>query len=262
MNWAGQNTRTVRQFFSSHKNGSQGPESLSVPPQMIRLFSRSDLIIKGENNLNSGRDTNLFCKYPFLRAIQHDTLRAQSHSECWSCRVRLCTERHKRQFLKPYQCPQNMPTDVFPHSLTYLAFFRNSYCNSPKTAQRRKNKWLLIVLWMCFQIPLMMLLWSKGLCGPKSACENTMLPLQAFRAGCLEDNPIRSPSLHCGISALKRRPQTTILPLPSTKKNARKLPSSPTKLAGTLNLDFSYYRIANSKVLLFVKHLGSGAVLQ
>lgn len=147
-------------------------------------------------------------------------------------------QRHKRQFLKPYQCPQNIPRDVFPHSLTYLAFFRNSCCDSPKTAQRRKNKWLLIVLWVCFQIPLMMLLWSKGLCGPKSACENTMLPTQAFRAGPLEDNPIRSPSLHCGISTLKRRPQTTSLPLPSTNKNARKLPSPPSKLAGTLNLDF------------------------
>lgn len=132
MNWAGQNTRTVRQFFSSRKNGTLGPESLPVPPQMIRLFSRSDLVIKGENNLNSGRDTNLSWKHPFLLGVRRDTLTAWSHSDCWRWRWRLCTESHKRQFLKPCQSPQNrrreggacfkFHVNLFPHSLTYLAF--------------------------------------------------------------------------------------------------------------------------------------------
>lgn len=68
--------------------------------------------------------------------------------------------------------------------------------------------------------------------------------------------------LHCRISALKMETQTTVLPLLPTNKNTRTLPSPHTKLAGTLKLDFPSYRIVNSKVLLFVKHLGSGVILQ
>lgn len=167
---------------------------------MIHLFSRSDLVIKGENNLNSGRDTNLFCKYPFLRAIQHDTLRARSHSEGWRCRVRLWTQRHKRQFPKPYQCPQNMPRDVFPHSLTYLAFFRNSCCDSPKTAQRRKNKWVLIVLWMCFQIPLMMLLWSKGCVAQNQHVKTQCSPCKHSELGPWKTIPTGAPVSTVGLA--------------------------------------------------------------
>lgn len=119
-------------------------------PQIIHLFSRSDLVIKEENNLNSSRDTNLSWKYPSMLAIRHDTLTARSHSECWRWRWRLCTESHKRQFLKPYQSLQNIrregeglfqvPCECLPILSHILSLFRNSCCSSPKTAQRRKKQ--------------------------------------------------------------------------------------------------------------------------